>query len=67
MAKGKVDVAEVAAQLADKVLVVIGGEDKSVGQFILNNADLIVSIKQRGKISSLNAGVAAGIALFHLA
>lgn len=64
--RGKVDVGTIGEQLADKVLVVIGGEDRSVAQFILNTADLVVSIKQQGKISSLNASVAAGIALFSL-
>jgi 23S rRNA (guanosine2251-2'-O)-methyltransferase len=65
-AKGESDVRAVGAQLSDRVLVVIGGEDKSVGQYILNAADLVASIKQRGRIGSLNAGVAAGIALFSL-
>ena len=44
----------------------IGGEDKGVGQFILNQADFVLSIKQAGRINSLNASVAAGIALFAL-
>jgi 23S rRNA (guanosine2251-2'-O)-methyltransferase len=64
--KGTVDVRTVGEQLAPEVLVVIGGEDRSVGQFILNAADFVVSIKQRGRINSLNASVAAGISLFAL-
>ena len=44
----------------------IGGEDRSVGQFILNMADDVVGITQRGRINSLNASVAAGIAMFAL-
>ena len=65
-ASGKVDIRTVRTQLSDKVLVVIGGEDRSVGQFILNAADFVVSIGQRGRINSLNASVAAGISLYAL-
>ncbi|MCF7792279.1 MAG: 23S rRNA (guanosine(2251)-2'-O)-methyltransferase RlmB [Victivallales bacterium] len=50
----------------DKFMLVIGGEDKSVGQYILNNADYIVKIPQKGKINSLNASVASGIAMYAL-
>ena len=44
-------------------MLVIGGEDKSVGQFILNMADHVVGIPQSGRVNSLNASVAAGIAM----
>lgn len=46
-----------------KLLLVIGGEAKSVGQYILNEAEYIAGIQQFGKINSLNASVAAGIAM----
>lgn len=49
-----------------KLLLVIGGEDKSVGQFILNQAHYVTAISQFGQISSLNASVAAGIAMYRL-
>ncbi len=49
-----------------KLMVVIGGEDKSVGQFILNMADYVVAIEQSGRVGSLNASVSAGIALHAL-
>lgn len=65
-ANGKADVWAVRGELEEKVLVVIGGEDRSVGQYILNHADRIVSIGQRGRINSLNASVAAGICLYAL-
>ncbi len=65
-ASGKTDVWEVRDRLADRALVVIGGEDSSVGQYILNDADHVVSIGQRGRINSLNASVAAGICLYAL-
>ncbi|MFC1569272.1 TrmH family RNA methyltransferase [bacterium] len=63
---GDTDIREVREKLSDKILVVIGGEDRSVGQFILNLADFVVAIQQTGRINSLNASVAAGIALFAL-
>ena len=65
-ASGTIDVWTVRPQLLEKVLVVIGGEDRSVGQYILNAADCVVSIGQRGRINSLNASVAAGICLYAL-
>ncbi len=63
---GETDIREVREKLSGKVLVVIGGEDRSVGQFILNQADFVAAIHQEGRINSLNASVAAGIALFAL-
>ena len=51
---------------AKKLMLVIGGEDKSVGQFILNMADHVVGIPQSGRVNSLNASVAAGIAMYAL-
>ena len=48
----------------EKLLLVIGGEDKGVGQFILNEADHVVRIEQQGRINSLNASIAASIAMF---
>ncbi len=58
---------DVRALPIGKLALVIGGEHKSVGQYILNNAHHIVAIPQLGSIGSLNASVAAGIALFELA
>ena len=60
------DIREARNLLSSKMLLVIGGEDRSVGQYILNEADHVVSIPQFGRINSLNASVAAGIALFSL-
>lgn len=64
--EGKSDIKAVAAQNFDKILLVIGGEGQSVGQYIINNAQFIAKIEQKGKINSLNASVAAGIAMFAL-
>ena len=63
---GTVDIRNIHEKLPPKFMVVIGGEDRSVGQYILNNADHVTSIHQHGKINSLNASVAAAISLFAL-
>ena len=64
--KGDLDINTLKNEPMDNMLLVIGGEDKSVGQFILNSADYVAYIAQRGKVNSLNASVAAGIAMFVL-
>lgn len=64
---GKMDIEDIRQIKIDKVLLIIGGEDKSVGQYILNSAHYVVKIKQHGRINSLNASVAAGIAMYTLA
>ena len=62
---GKTEISDLKEQLKDEAFVlVIGGEDKSVGQFIINNADYVVKMNQVGKVNSLNASVAAGIAMY---
>ena len=63
---GKTDLEELATMKLEKVLLVIGGENAGVGQFILNNANYIVAIKQKGRVNSLNASVAAALALYRL-
>ncbi|MGA1192903.1 MAG: TrmH family RNA methyltransferase [Kiritimatiellia bacterium] len=65
-AKGTIDLRDLAPALPSRHLLVIGGEAKAVSQFILNEADHIASIPQQGKINSLNASVAAGIAMYAL-
>lgn len=63
---GKVDLDELAGNAPEKLMLVIGGEDKGVGQFILNEADYVVRLPQIGYINSLNASVAAGVAMYAL-
>lgn len=65
-AKGTIDVRELRDAGIGKLLLVIGGENKSVGQFILNLAHYVARIEQHGRVNSLNASVAAGIAMFAL-
>jgi 23S rRNA (guanosine2251-2'-O)-methyltransferase len=65
--KGKIDIRELSTISIPRLMLVIGGEDKSVGQYILNKADYVARLDQQGKISSLNSSVAAGVAMFSLA
>jgi 23S rRNA (guanosine2251-2'-O)-methyltransferase len=64
--KGPVTLADCARDLPPRTLLVIGGEDRSVGQYILNESDRIVRIEQSGLVNSLNSSVAAAIALYAL-
>lgn len=64
---GRYAIGEIAQKQFEKLVLVIGGEDKSVGQYILNHASYVMRIAQQGRINSLNASVAAGIALFAFA
>jgi len=65
-ARGREDVRRLAERRPKKLLLVIGGEHRAVGQHILNQAHHRVHIPQQGRIASLNASVAAGLALFLL-
>jgi len=64
-AAGDVPLREVPVSDGRPLLLVMGGEDRRVGQYLLNEADVVARIPQRGEINSLNASVAAGIALYH--
>lgn len=63
-AGGNIELDALPPLAGQKLLVVIGGEDKSVGQYIINCAHYIVRIQQYGRVNSLNASVAAGISMF---
>jgi 23S rRNA (guanosine2251-2'-O)-methyltransferase len=65
-AKGSVRLDTFAEEAPKPLLVVIGGEDKGVGQFILNHATVTLAIPQSGRINSLNASVAASLTLYAL-
>jgi len=47
--------------LTGPVALVIGGEDKGLGKLVKKKCDILVKIPLRGKMSSLNAAVAAAI------
>lgn len=63
---GRVDVTQMTNPFNQPVLLVIGGENRSVGQLILNEADHVLRIPLAGNIKSLNASVAAGMAMYVL-
>lgn len=48
------------------IALVIGNEGKGLGQNIKNECDFLVSIPQIGKVSSLNASVAAGVLMYEI-
>jgi len=54
------------ADLTGPVALVIGSEGEGLSRLVKNECDLMVKIPMKGKISSLNAGVAAGIMIFEI-
>ncbi len=50
--------------LRGKIAIVIGNEGNGMHELTRRNCDDIIAIKMRGKLNSLNAGVATGIVLF---
>jgi len=49
------------------VVLVVGGEGEGIRQLVRKQCDVVMSIPQYGGVSSLNASVAGGIALFEIA
>ncbi len=54
------------SNLTGKICLVIGGEDSGVKRLTKEKCDGIVSIPMHGKVNSLNASVACGIAVFEV-
>lgn len=52
------------SKLTGPVALVIGGEDTGVNRLTRENCDAVVTIPMKGKVNSLNASVAAGVAVF---
>ena len=65
-AKGERTLSDCAMMLKEPFMLTIGGEDKGVHQYILNNADVTAYIPQQGSVPSLNASTAAAIAMYAL-
>jgi 23S rRNA (guanosine2251-2'-O)-methyltransferase len=59
-----IDAVEVAT---DPVVLVIGSEGKGLSRLVREACDMVASIPMAGGTESLNAGVAAGIALYEFA
>ena len=49
------------------VALVVGSEGRGVGRLVRDRCDFLVSLPMRGRITSLNASVAAGIVLYEIA
>jgi len=54
-------------KFSGKVALVIGGEGEGIRQLVRKQCDLLMSIPIYGGVSSLNASVAGGIAMFEVA
>ncbi|WP_433332860.1 23S rRNA (guanosine(2251)-2'-O)-methyltransferase RlmB [Spirillospora sp. CA-294931] len=65
-AEGETAVADLDLAAGPFVLVV-GSEGKGLGRLVADTCDLLITIPMPGKAESLNAGVAAGIALYEVA
>ncbi|WP_326635417.1 23S rRNA (guanosine(2251)-2'-O)-methyltransferase RlmB [Streptosporangium sp. NBC_01755] len=64
--EGKVDIGE-ANLLDGPLVVVVGSEGKGLSRLVRESCDLVVRIPMNAAAESLNAGVAAGIALYEVA
>jgi 23S rRNA (guanosine2251-2'-O)-methyltransferase len=53
--------------LSIPLVLVLGGEGKGMRPLVRRTCDLLVAIPQSGPLDSLNASVAAGVALFEIA
>ena len=54
------------ADLSGSVALVVGGEDSGVKKLTREKCDFTLSIPLRGKVNSLNASVALGIAAYEV-
>lgn len=54
------------ANLTGKIALVIGGEDSGVKRLTKEKCDGIISIPMYGKVNSLNASVACGVAVYEV-
>jgi 23S rRNA (guanosine2251-2'-O)-methyltransferase len=58
---------EVARVVDGPLVLVVGSEGKGLSRLVRSTCDLVVSIPMAGEVESLNAGVAAGVALYEVA
>ncbi|MDD7044628.1 MAG: 23S rRNA (guanosine(2251)-2'-O)-methyltransferase RlmB [Peptoniphilaceae bacterium] len=52
--------------LKGKVCLVVGNEGKGISRLVRDNCDMLINIPILGKVNSLNASVAAGIAIYEV-
>ncbi|MBR2376740.1 MAG: 23S rRNA (guanosine(2251)-2'-O)-methyltransferase RlmB [Clostridia bacterium] len=50
--------------LKGRIAIVVGGEDTGVNRLTKEKCDAIITIPMKGKVNSLNASVACGVAVF---
>lgn len=50
--------------LTGPIAIVIGSEGFGMGRLVKDNCDFLVKIPMKGKITSLNASVSAGIVIY---
>lgn len=50
--------------LKGRIAIVVGGEDTGVNQLTKKKCDAVMQISMKGKVNSLNASVACGVAVF---
>jgi 23S rRNA (guanosine2251-2'-O)-methyltransferase len=63
---GDIEIADVAA-LAEPLCLVVGSEGDGMSRVVTQACDLVVRIPITREVESLNAGVAAGVALYEIA
>ena len=67
-ADGDLDLTELPADVArEPLVIVVGGEGRGLGRLVGETCDHLASIPMAGTTESLNAAVAAGIALYAVA
>lgn len=54
------------ADLTGPIGVVVGGEEEGLGKLVRETCDVVIRLPMRGRVGSLNAAVAAAIALFEV-
>jgi len=65
-AGGSVELPDLDAA-TDPLVLVVGSEGKGLSRLVRATCDIVVSIPMAGDMESLNAGVAAGVALYEVA
>ena len=55
-----------SADLSGNVAIVVGGEDSGVRHLTREKCDFVVSLPMCGKVNSLNASVALGVAAYEV-
>ena len=53
-------------EMSFPLVVVVGGEHRGVRPLVRKQCDFLVSLPMRGRVSSLNLSVAAGVLLYHM-